>query len=1001
VTGRIYTVPSGVPFLKALAQGLLAMHQSTDDAFALAAVTVLLPTRRAVRGLEEAFLDSLGPGEDAALLLPRMRPLGDVDEEELATGEDANGFGAEFELGLPPAVSSLRRQVSLAELIMEKGPRGAVAFAEALGWARSLAHFLDEVVIEEVGLERLEAVIPEDLAAHFQSSRDFISLLNKDWPERLAEQGYIEAAERRRTLMEAQARSWAAHPPGPIYVAGSTGSIKATARLMKAVRDLPQGTIVLPGLDRMLETSAWEKIEESHPQWGLKNLLRDLEVAREDVAEWPYAEGLAAAPRARLAFLAEVLRPAPTTDSWATTLTGFAAEEALSGLRLVTARDSEEEARVIALAMRETLTRPGESAALVTPDRRLARRVSAELKRWGVEVDDSAGVPLKDVAPLALMRLALQAVADDLAPVPLLALLKHRLAQFDESEAAHARAVSRLERLALRGPRPAPGIEGLKARLDDVDAGWREREHTEEEEARFAARLTQGRGLVGRIEHALAPLIDLAKADALPQDWASALVRTGESFAGSALWSGDAGEAAAGLVRELMSEATLGARLSLDDFVELFEAATSGRSVRPRAGFHPRLSIWGALEARLQSADLVILGGLNEGIWPARAEVDPWANRPMRKAMGLSQPERRIGLSAHDFQELAAARNVLLTYAQKVDGSPALPSRWVMRLENFLKGQKAKGRVAVATLGIWAKDLDAARDFKPVERPRPMPAVDLRPNRLSITEIKTLRRDPYAIYAKHVLKFRPLDPIDEDATAKERGILVHDIMEAFVRAYPDALPEDALERLLAFGEERLSAKDLDAETKALWRARLARAGEKLIEWESEQRKTARPLSMEAAGETEFKGLGCPFTLTGRIDRVDSDRASGALTVIDYKTGRVPSEKQIKYMLDPQLPLGALMIQRGGIEDVAAAPVERLLYLQVGGASGPIDDRDVTEDVAALVAKTENELKKLLRRYEDPAMPYWSWAIQERESDVGDYDLLARVKEWRIEDGEAE
>ncbi|MFZ1989088.1 MAG: double-strand break repair protein AddB [Alphaproteobacteria bacterium] len=997
MSARVYTIPSGVPFLRALAQGLLERHPVAENPFALAEVMVFLPTRRGVRALEEAFLDLTGGKGQAALLLPRMRALGDVDEEEILieTGP------VETELASLPAVSALHRRIRLAQLLMHTRE---MPFTEAISWSKSLARFLDETLIEEVDLQKIEAIVPADLSAHFQKSLEFIRILTEHWQGILASDGFIEAAERRRLLMSAEAERWKAGPPKALYIAGSTGSIPATARLMAAALEVPNGIVILPGLDRALDETAWAGVDESHPQFGLKHLLLSLGVDRSDIVDWPYVDGFRRSSEARARLLAETLRPAPTTDSWARALSDVPLVDALLGLSHIEARDRAEEARVIAFAMREALDRPGETAALVTPDRPLARRVAAELKRWGVEVDDSAGSPLAQTQAVVFLRLIVHALSEDCAPVPLLALLKHPLAKLGYEKTELGLRVSRLERAALRGPRPAPGLEGVLARLERVRSERRARLESDEDKVKIDRAIDNSNVLIARLQTAIAPLTELIARSgaASAQEWAMALARAAENLGdGVEIWRGDDGEAAANLLEEI-GELKLLPKQSLAEFADILEASLESRVIRPRTRRHPRLFIWGPLEARLQSADLMILGGLNEGTWPAHSDDGPWANRIMRKALGLSTSERRIGLSAHDFQELASAPRVLLTSSQKVDGSPALPSRWLMRLKNFLEGRAALAHIKAEPYEAWARGFDEPKLATPMKAPEPRPEQRLRPRRLSITEIKRLRRDPYAIYARHILKLRPLDPIDEDATAKLRGTLFHEIMEVFGRQHPDQLPREALRRLMMLSDEMLVSEGLDPEIRAIWRSRLKRAGEKFIEWEEGERGVAKVVAVEARGEIDLPITGAePFHLIGRIDRIDQDRASRALAIIDYKTGRAATLKVIKAMLDPQLPLSALLVREGAIAEVVPAPVERLIYLNIGGGSGKTELLNFADDVPALVEKTRDGLIKLIAKYDDADEPYLSWPIAEKTTDKGDYDLLARTGEWRVHADEDE
>jgi ATP-dependent helicase/nuclease subunit B len=501
--------------------------------------------------------------------------------------------------------------------------------------------------------------------------------------------------------------------------------------------------------------------------------------------------------------------------------------------------------------------------------------------------------------------------------------------------------------------------------------------------------------LIAALEVVLSSLMNIAGRTASVSKWAAALGAAGEALAPK-FWVGPAGDAMSELLAEI--GAASGPPLTLKDFGVLLAEAARGRAVRPRARAHPRLAIWGPLEARLQSADLIILGALNEGVWPAIPDVDPWANRAMRKAMGLSPPERWVGVAAHDFEALAAAHHVLLTAAERVDGSPSRPSRFLMRLQNFLSPRGGRALLAPPPHAGWARQLVRAEVYRPVAPPAPKPPVVMRPRKFSITEIATLRRDPYAIYTKHVLRLKPLEPIDADTLARDRGNLLHAILEKFVRAYPDALPADARAAFDKIAAAQLAQEQIEPEAAPLIRARLSRAATKYLEWEVTHRLSARPLDQEAKGAIDLPVPGGTVRLTGRIDRIDADRATGAALIFDYKTGRTPSKRQVEAMLEPQLPLGALIALKGGLETAHPRAVMRLAYLQIGGGAGEIEEPRF-DDAQPLIDETWAELLKLLASYDDQAKPYRSWAIREREHDRGDYDLLARLAEWRNSGGD--
>ena len=713
----LYTIPPGIAFVDALAAELLA--RAAGEPLALAGYTVLLPTRRSLRALQEALLRR---SEGRPLLLPRLLPLGDLDADELAlAAPEAAGGGAALEL--PPALPALRRQLLLARTILAVGDTETRPQPDqAARLAAELARLLDQVQIEGIDFDRLKDLAPEDYAEHWQQTLRFLAILTDHWPAILASEGAIDGAERRSRLLQAQAALWQrSPPPGPVIAAGSTGSIPATAALLGVVARLPQGAVVLPGLAREVDDEGWAAIgrDPGHPQFGLHQLLDRLGVARSSVRDWP-CHDLPATPPSRARILAEALRPAETTEGWRAGRTGGDGLErarlALRQVRRIDCPGPAEEAGVIALLMRERLELPGQRAALVTPDRGLARRVAVELQRWGIAIDDSAGQPLGDTPPGTFLRLAAQLPAEQMAPVPLLALLKHPLAAGGRPPAALRRLARRLDR-KLRGPRPAPGMPGLAAALaeDEVVSAW------------LAELAAMAEPLAGQMDGEMAPLSELLAGHIA---FAEAMAASPEASGASRLWAGEAGEAAADFVAELAAAAADFGEVPGARYPALFAALMAGRVVRPRYGGHPRLAIWGPLEARLQQVDLMILGGLNEGTWPGDPAVDPWLSRPMRAAFGLPAPERRIGQAAHDFAQAFAAPEVVLTRAQRVEGTPTVPSRWLLRLDGYLAAIGHPPLREAAPYLAWHAALDRPDRVAPEPPPQPRPPVAARPRQL-------------------------------------------------------------------------------------------------------------------------------------------------------------------------------------------------------------------------------------------------------------------------------
>ncbi len=969
----LFTIPAGAPFADLLVRGLRTRIGASPDA--LADALVLVPTRRAVRALREAFLRA---SEGRPQLLPRMEAIGDIDDDEMLLTPEIAG------LDLGPAITPVERLAVLTEMVRA---RREVAGDPGLACrlATSLATLLDSAALEEIDLQRLNDVVRSDLAIHWQRSLEILEIIRDAWPAHLAERGLADPAMRRVQLLRARIATFEARPPrGLVVAAGSTGSMPATADLLLAIARLPNGAVVLPGLDTALDAQSWLAAHDdpAHPQHGLARLLRHIGVERDAVTPWPGA----APAGARVRLLGEALRPASTTPAWSHL--AQPGRDAFAGLTRIEAPTQQDEALLIALVMRETVETPARTAALVTPDRQLARRVSVELARWGLVVDDSGGAPLLRTSPGAFLRATAAFACDPGAPVELLAALKHPLACGGMARGAFLGAARRLERAALRGLRPGPGLAGLRRAVVNAD---------DPESLAFVDALAAAAGpFVATLQdNAIAPTAVLAAHIGFMEFLASP-----ENPDETLLWSGDAGEALRDALLELETALGTMAPIRGREWPGLLEALLESRVVRPRLPAHPRLSIWGPLEARLQAADVIVLGGLNEGAWPPDIGDDPWLSRPMRKALGLPPAERRIGLSAHDFVQAAAGPNVVLSFSRKLDGVPAAPSRWLQRMSAFLGKNTAWAGCIDAMRRDWAAAIDRPVAMSQIARPTPRPPVAARPRKLAVTAVETLVRDPYSIYARHVLRLKPLDALDEVPGGADRGTAVHAALRDLLDEIGKTLPADALALLLKHGRAAYAPLLDRPVVRAVWWPRFERLAQWFVAWERRRRAAGvTPLAVETTGLLVLPTSTASFTLEARADRIDL-LPDGRASILDYKTGRVPSGEEILAGFAPQLPLEAAIARAAGFPGVAAIEPGELLHLRLTGGEpageekllAPKRDKIV---VAPDVLATEalDGLIRLIARYDDPATPYLARPRVRFLRDRGDYDHLARVAEW--------
>jgi ATP-dependent helicase/nuclease subunit B len=900
--------------------------------------------------------------------------------------------------------------------------------ADAARLAGDLARLIDDLEIARVGFERVTGLAPADHADYYRLTLDFLRIVSEHWPEYLKENNRVDPSVRRDTLIRAAAARLAAGS-GPVVAAGSTGSIPATAELLSTIARLPNGAVVLPGLDRELDEIGWDAIGDAdsatpgafgHPQFGMKQLIAAIGVARADVL--PIGTPVASvAPRVRL--LSEAMRPAATLDAWSDFASG---PEALAGVDLLVARNEQEEATAIALALREAVETPGAVAALVTPDRTIARRVAVELGRWGLTVDDSAGAPLDREPQGVFARLLVEAVTSEADPVILLSLLKHPLAAFGMERTLCRRAARKVELALFRGRRTTGGIGGLADALaaarTKVDDGDRDvpaaRRRLNDGDWDLAGRLVE------RLAACLAPL-EAAFRAAKPLSAAAATgllaaalidAATDETGGDAPLWQGAGGEALARLLSDLVDDTEAAA---LDfvpaDYPYFLQVLMAGVAVQRPAGADPRIHIWGTLEARLQSVDLLILGGLDEGVWPANARTDPWLSRAMRAEIGLPPPERRIGQSAHDFLQAMASPRVIVTRAEKRDGAPTVESRWLQRLR-ALVGEGEAGRAVARGVRFvaLARTLDVPADRVRFRRPEPKPPVAVRPRRLRLTEVETLIRDPYAIYAKHILKLEPLDPLGREPDAALRGTLIHDALGTFTDAWHGPFDAAAEAELLAVGREALKKIAEYPDAWSVWSIRFAAIARWFVAWENGRGVTVTERNAEIDGTLEAPLSDGVFTLRGRADRLDL-MADGTVEIYDFKTGTPQSERSVFAGLTPQMTLEAAMVRAGGFDEALARrgrqpladrAIAELAWLAVGKAGR--DEvyksavmRDQTAD--GLAERAAGMFAGMIAAFDREDHGYLSRArpMMQNARYLGDYDHLARVREWSLIESEPE
>jgi ATP-dependent helicase/nuclease subunit B len=928
---NIYTIPQGFSFLENLAAGLL--KQTQGNPFRLSQMEVFLPSRRACLELKRTLLRQV---EGRCLLLPKLLPLGDIDEEEELLRSPAE------ELELPPLMSPLRRLGLLAKLVDDYTQKSGLPSSPSLSFklAKSLIKLMDQAAIENIPWEGLRELVPSEFAGHWQLTLDFLEIVITHWPRILEEKGVSEPYPRHHRLVDLLIARFEKSPSShSIIAAGSTGTMPATARLLQAIARLPNGMVILPGLDTSLSAEEAKDLSPCHPQYALARFLEKVEKVPQDVPLWPPLEGRVAHPRATL--LSHALKPLFV-------LPDLLPQEALDGVYSIPCPTPQEEALAISILIRQHLETPNQRIALITADVRLAERVKAELARWKIEIDSSFGQPLDQTLPGVFLKLCAEYSAAPEEPVCLLALLKHPLCCIGRATTSLRKEIHDLEKHILRGD---------KAPLKDS-------------------------GLLKDKELFIPPETSFTGYRKMAERLAT------DDQGTCHLWKGLEGEAVRTFLKSLEEVSEDFPLLSPSTYPEVLKELLRGQNFRSPVQKHPRLSILGSIEARLFHADVMILGGLNEGTWPPDIEMDPWLNRPMRKDLGFPSPERRIGLAAHDFSQAFASPKVYLTRALKVDGTPTLACRWLERLDAYLKGCGLSLPQETRVLK-WAQHLDSPEAQTPRPTPLPIPPVDTRPRRLSVTQIETWMRNPYGLYARSILSLRPLDPLVPENTMAEMGTLMHAILDQFFKSIPDPFDPYALEGLRFIGKTLSEPYEADPSVHLFWRPRFTQFANWFIETERQTRLPGTKTFTEIRGKLTLTTPLGPFECTAKADRIDL-LPDGRLRIIDYKTGSPPSDQDVFLGFSPQLPLEGAIALHQGFEGIYSTTLESLQYWWVRGDARGSLIRSIPGDPRELAIKALEGLQRMILLFEDNAIPYSARPVPSKALKYDDYLHLARL-----------
>lgn len=930
----IYSVSFSQLFLGSIADYLLSR---TSD-FALSEWTVYLPTRRSCMVLEETLFQK---NPQTSFILPRIVALGETTPEELILM--SSELVEELSL-LPAVIRPSRRRLLLATLIekFRYSERGMGADL-ALKWADKLTAILDEMRTHDVNLKTLKEIGPvSGHAEHWEKIHTFLSLVSNHWDSILEEEQAVESITWQKRILDAYAHFLKTQGTRkPIMIAGSLGTIPSTANLIQAISKLPNGVVVLPGLEKIKQK---EPVSPRHPQFFLFALLEKLDINP-----------------CHVEYLTDTQHF--DTDTSCHKKSEFQGIEIqCENLSYMEASDQAEEARLVAISIRKALEEGKKKIVCVATDQALLKRINTELEVWDIVPLSPQSRSLIDTNLGSFLHLVTLGLSNPFPVVALASLCKHALSKKTEDW-------NLFERYILRKWTGSYSLQALDYAVQraenqmDLDT-WNQVADFYNQ----LKKLLMDRDGTHSLKYYLKKIDTFLRWLAEHDEPAESLFlilcpEEAESF--QTLWedlhkSGDL---------EIVHPQNLS-----DVFFTLLQ-----QPYQALVGGHTQeVLLLPPADARFIDADLKILAGLNEGVWPLEPPKDPFFTYNMRQSLKLPPLESKIGQSAHDFLScLCGPGDKLITRSLRIGGVPSIPSRFLSYLHLGLKRKGLKLHSS-NELKQWSRDLYLPPQKITLGIPAPCPPANLRPNRLSVTEIGLLLKDPYSIYAKHILKLTELNFFSNQHQYRSFGIFVHECLHEWNRDFNKTEAPSFLNRAkFLFGLHFGSWE----ENRFWWEKFL-----NLLKWVSLQSPWSNTVT-EIRGEIVLPIGDHLFTLFGKADRIDWNEQS--LRIIDYKTGGVPSGSSVKSGESPQLLLEALIFYKNGFSGLPIAPLTSLEYWGVLTEEKVI----LKDDLNLFISNIEQRLQKLMTSFLNDSTPYLSYP-KGKLSDYS-YDHLSRFQEWHM------
>ena len=954
---NIFNIRSSCSFWDCLAEHYSKKYADND--IGLASALFLVPNRRASRALLDAFLRINGR---KPTILPTVIPISEIDDDELFFNEFIlNGNANDYKR----PIENEERIFLFTRMIMSK-PNDfglkQISLAQALNLAIDLAKMMDIAYNKGLSFDKLKDLVPEKYASHWQETLKLLEIITEFWPQILSERNAIDISEMKKNMIINQAELWEREKTDRnIIVAGVNANFVTIIKILKTVKNLKNGEIYFAGIDRFADDEYWDTIDEANPQFELKELLNASNINRHEIIDLCLPKN-----EEREHLVSELMRPAKVSNKWLDIKGLFDADKAISGISLINCNSQRDEALAIALKMREVLAQEEKTAALVTYDRNLSRRVAVELERFGIKIDDSAGIPLSLTHLGIYLQTLLETAYNFKSDTAFINLLKNPLTLAKMNNAQ------------------------LRQKVYEYEVKLRKKEKLNEDDTSFVKNIQKlMQDLIDAVNSSEIEFLNILKTHIqIAEIIASSDCCDGKNF----LWKGDAGKICVKFIAKLMNSGEILGKISGKDYIALFSELMSQQAVRSNYGTHPRLSILGPIEARLHHFDCIILGEMNEGVWPKQTPADMWMSRPMKADFGFSLPERDIGILAFDLACFLTCDNVILTRADRVDGVPMKKSRWLLRLETILKAlDKSIDDITSIEFSDFVGNVDKPNQFIQIASPQPTPPLYARPRKLSASAVDLLMHDPYSVFARYILKLYRLDDLDIPLDQRDYGTLIHEIIEEFNNTYPNKLPDEPLDKLINIGKRHFKEKNIDKELEAFWFPKFLNTAQWIIAIEKDYRESVSCVNNEIEGEVSYNIDKGAFTFTAKADRIDMLK-DGSLNILDYKTGNIPSKKQVQSGHAIQLLLEALIAKKGTFKNINNNNLRDLIYWQLGSC-----ELVIPSDEDDLIDKAEDYLLKLVSTFDFETTPYCCRPIPKYIPKNRDYEHLARIKEWSVVD----